>query len=286
MAATYIYLPDSVEGINSLEFALKVSDPSRSIQFRGLRLMEAPLQPADGTDYRIPKGRTTENVLVVLRSELSTDELADLIDDHAHSAQQGFLIPMCELKTEEVGGIVRPVGTSDFVLPGDPEEGKTYFSLSANMNIARRHCRMMLFPEINYATEEALERLKDLRLELEKYMLYAVKTFPEDVNSYFSADRPEALSKIVRMVEVVAEEQFPKFRHAMYSKGFSEDFLKAFSAELAGEPVTEDGYFHQSQINEIFVLACLTRDIVSTQPLLDHFPDRVPEHVKHILKAF
>lgn len=282
MGANYVYIPQSVEGVSGLESMLTISDPNRNVRFRGVRVIESGLLANDGTSFLLPEHLEKNTIVIFLQSELSVEDLDDLIDDHTRSAQQGYLIPISKLQMVEANGSVQPAGTSELLLPGSIEEGKAYFALSANMDVARRYCRLNLLPEIIYDPDEALEGFLRLRRELEVYLGYGVRRVGAFQDSYLNLDH-DRLMKALRMVEIVTDEKFPKFRDSLFDPEFRNEFIETFLDDMARDDVSHLQEIDEHRRNDLFILFTLIKDLVGTEDLLHSLSDRIPGDLRDFL---
>ncbi|WP_372997722.1 hypothetical protein [Marinobacter sp.] len=278
MDANYLYIPLSVDGVNGLESVLVHKDTIKQVIFKGCRVIESPLIPSSGSVELPP---IEEGVVIQLMSKLKPDELSDLIDDNSLSWQQGYVLPMNAIETTvDESEEVQPVGAGKLIMAGTlDDDGNLYHVLSANMELARRYCRVHLLPEIIYDPEEALERFYTLRRELEIYLGYGVKKFTGFQSNYFDLSQ-DKLMKAVRLVEVVTEEKFPKFRDCLFEPAFRQDFLSQFSAEMDED---EGDGISKERGADLFILFCLIRDLEGTPEALENLPNTVPSALKQFL---
>lgn len=282
MGANYIYVPLSVEGVTGLESVLKHKDLERTVLFRGVRLAQKPLTFKQGVDASAETDIDHDSVLIMLQSDLDPSSLGDLIEDHSRSFQQGHLIPLSHLETTMAEEFEIPVGAGNLILPGTSEGEYTYFGFEANMDIARRHCRVNMMPEIILDPDVALDRFLLLRRELELYLGYGVRKFTNFQSSFADLDQ-DRLMKAVRLVDIVTEEIFPKFKDCLFETEFRDDFLEAFMADFKESPVDDNGLIDQRQGNDLFILFSLIRGLQGTRELLDSLPDSVPGDLKRLL---
>ncbi|WP_138437993.1 hypothetical protein [Marinobacter shengliensis] len=282
MGANYIYVPQSVEGVTGLESVLKHKDLERTVLFRGVRLAQKPLTFKQGVDAPAEKDIDHDSVLIMLQSDLDPSALGELIEDHSRSFQQGHLIPLAQLETTTTGEFEFPVGAGNLILPGTSEGEYTYFGFEANMDIARRHCRVNMMPEIILDPDVALDRFHLLRRELELYLGYGVRKFTDFQSSFADLDQ-DRLMKAVRLVDIVTEEIFPKFKDCLFETEFREDFLEAFMVDFKETPLDDSGLIGQRQGNDLFILFSLIRDLQGTRKLLDSLPDSVSGDLRRLL---
>ena len=280
MDANYLYLPLSVEAITGLESALSKKDTARRVLFKGCREIVEGLEQSDDT------GRLSDDAYVIaiqLKSDLSIEELSDLIEDHSRSAQQADIFEMSDFKmVKGANGEMNPKGTGDLILAGTIEENSTYFSLTVNCDMARRYCRAGLLPEIIYDPEEAMERFLSLRREMELYLSYGVRRFVDVRDSYYNLCQ-DKLMKAVRLVEIVTEERFPKFRDCLFEPDFRNDFMELFLEHLESNQDSDPNDFAKKSKNELFVLFALIRGLEGTEEWLDKLPSSTPSDLKAFL---
>lgn len=266
MLEKYLYIPQSVEAVTALEQMLTLSEPLRTVRFEGIRLIEDGLKSlaSGATDHSAPS--QLSGIVIQLASELLIEDLDDLIDGHSRSAQQGFLTPVAELETIEEEGLTKPVGTSGLLLSGNEEDQHTYFALSANMDMARCHCRVIMLPEIIFDAEDAFDRFAVLRRQIGIYLSYGVQRFTgfQELCDEVDQDR---LMKVVRLVGIVTDEKFPKFRDSLYEPGFREEFIELFLADLTENSELQSNEEQHSSGDALFILFCLIRDLVGTHKL-------------------
>lgn len=280
MDANYLYLPLSVEAITGLESALSKRDTDKSVLFKGCREIVEGLEKAEGN------GRLSDDshvIAIQLKSDLSIEELADLIEDHSRSAQQADI-----LKTSDVqmltgaNGEKYPKGTGELILAGTIEDDSIYFSLTVNCDMARRYCRAGLLPEIIYDPEEAMERFLSLRREMELYLSYGVRRFVDVRDSYYDLPQ-DKLMKAVRLIEIVTEERFPKFRDCLFEPGFRNDFMELFLEHLESSHDEDSGESGKKLANELFVLFALIRGLVGTEEWLEKLPGKISPDLKSFI---
>lgn len=281
MDANYLYIPLSVDAVNGLESVLVHKDTGKSVIFKGCRVVESELKPKGGYSDLPP---VEEGVVIQLYSALKPDKLSDLIDDHSLSWQQGYIVPISAVETTtDESDETRPIGTGKLIMAGTlDDDGNLYHGLTANMELARRYCRVHLLPEIIYDPEEALERFYSLRRELEIYLGYGVRKFTGFQNNYLDLSQ-DKLMKAVRLVEVVTEEKFPKFRDCLFGPAFREDFLDLFFSEMPENEAADNG-FSKERGSDLFILFCLIRDLEGTPEVLEKLEGSVPNSFMQFLR--
>lgn len=280
MDVNYLFLPLSVEAITGLELVLTRKDIDNRVLFRGCREITTGLKSAK-VGESLP--HDYDGIVVQLYSELGADDLEDLIDDHSRSLQQADILPIEAVHHSiDSDGNVCPAGTGSLLLAGVMEENSAYYSLSANCDLARRHCRVNLLPEIIYEPEEAVERFLLLRRELELYLGYGVRKFTGFKDNFYDLHQ-DKLMKSVRLVEVVAEERFPKFRDCLIEAEFRNDFVHLVLNELFSDPPGENGWIAHHTANDLFILFSLIRGLSGAEEWMERLPDSVPSDLKAFL---
>jgi|DeeseametaMP0747_FD_contig_123_25634_length_3694_multi_8_in_0_out_1_6 hypothetical protein len=280
MDANYLYIPMSVDAVNGLESVLIHKDTGKQVIFKGCRVIKDVLMP---TARKADIPPIDDGIVILLQSQIKPDELSDLIDDNSLSWQQGYVLPFSAIETTvDADQEPKPVGTGDLIMAGTlDEDGNLYHGLTANMELARRYCRVHLLPEVIYDPEEALERFYTLRRELEIYLGYGVRKFTGFQKNYFDLSR-DKLMKAARLVEVVTEEKFPKFRDCLFEPEFREDFLSLFFQEMAEDDKSDEETI-RARGGDLFILFCLIRDLEGTPEVLESLPDTVPSSLKNFL---
>lgn len=134
------------------------------------------------------------------------------------------------------------------------------------MDMARCHCRVIMLPEIIFDAEDALDRFDVLCRKIEIYLSYGIQRFTGFQEWCDELDQ-DRLMKVVRLVGIVTDEKFPKFRDSLYEPAFREEFIELFMADMAEPPELQRYVEKHSNGDAFFILFCLIRDLVGTHEL-------------------